>query len=114
MPQGGDGSGSGYSSVEGAVASGYPLAGAAALIERDGDAVLSCRVALTGVAGAPQRLDAVERLIVREGVGADVAAALDDLEIATDDVAYRKHLAAVVVGGAVALAHARAGERSVA
>lgn len=113
VPQGGAGSGSAYSSVED-VASGYPLAGAAALVERDGDAVRACRVALTGVAGTPLRLGAVERLIVREGAGADVAAALDDLEIAADDVAYRKHLAAVVVGRAVALAHARAGERSVA
>lgn len=113
VPQGGTRTGSAYSSIED-VASGYPLAGAAAAVERDGDTVTGCRVALTGATGTPERLFAVEELIVREGVAADVASALADLEIASEDVAYRKHLAAVVVGRAVALAHARAGERSVA
>lgn len=112
VPKGRGGTGSAYSSIED-VASGYPLAGAAVAVERDGAAIGACRVALTGATGTPHRLAAVEELIVREGMTADVASALADLEIASDDVAYRKHLAAVAVGRALALAHARAGERSV-
>lgn len=113
VPRGGAGTGSAYSSIED-VASGYPLAGAAAVIELDGDAVGACRVALTGATGVPARLPRVEELVVREGADADVAPVLDDLEIASDDVTYRRHLTAVVVGRALALAHARATERSVA
>lgn len=106
IPRGG---GSAYASVED-LASGYPLAGAAVRLARAGESDGSCRVALTGALGAPSRLPSVEALIEREGVEADLSAALSALELATDDVAYRRHLVEVVVRRAAA----RAVERSAA
>jgi aerobic carbon-monoxide dehydrogenase medium subunit len=111
VPRTGPAAGSAYTAVEDA-ASGYPLAGAAVVVGREGDAVRSCRIAITGLTGAPQRLPGAEAAVVRDGVGADIAAAIADLEPATDDADYRRHLAAVVIARALRQAWERAGERS--
>jgi aerobic carbon-monoxide dehydrogenase medium subunit len=87
------GSGSAYTSVE-HPASGFALAGAAALVRPDG----SSSVAVAGVGSAPFAVDA-------EG--------LDESEIFGDRFApapYRRHLAGVVVRRALASAAARAKE----
>lgn len=111
VPRTGPDTGSAYAAVEDD-ASGYPLAGVAAVVERDGGAVRSCRVALTGATATPVRLAAVEDLVVHGGPGADPGPGLAGLDLATDDVAYRRHLVAVVVARAVTRAYARAGEGS--
>lgn len=96
------GSGSAYVAVE-HPASGFALAGAAALVLPDG----SSRLALTGVSGRPLLVDP------RDGV----EKALARLEVVGDPFApadYRRHLAAVVSRRALDRARARArggGER---
>lgn len=88
------GSASAYVKVE-HPASGFALAGAAALVTPEG-----ARVALTGVAGAPVAV-------------ADPEAGLDDLEVSGDrfaDAEYRRHLARVVARRALERARARAEE----
>ncbi|MDW8339666.1 MAG: FAD binding domain-containing protein, partial [Thermoleophilia bacterium] len=85
------GSGSAYVKVE-HPASGFALAGAAALVLPDG----SSRIALTGIGGAPVLL-------------ADESG-IDELEVAGDRFAgadYRRHLARVVVRRALERARAR-------
>jgi carbon-monoxide dehydrogenase medium subunit len=88
------GSGSAYVSVE-HPASGFALAGAAALVRTDGQAV-----AVTGVGATPYLL-----------AGGDVRAALADAEVFGDRFAsaeYRRELAAVVAERALAAARHRA------
>ena len=90
------GSGSAYVSVE-HPASGFALAGAAALVGPDGETV-----ALTGVGASPFRLPA-----------GDVRDAISRAEIFGDRFAseeYRRELAAVVAGRALAVARERAKE----
>jgi carbon-monoxide dehydrogenase medium subunit len=90
-------SGSAYVSVE-HPASGFPLAGAAALVGPAGETV-----ALTGVAGAP---------FVLPDAG-DPEAALAEVDVFGDRFApagYRRHLAVVVAGRALEAARARATE----
>lgn len=92
------GSGSAYVSVE-HPASGFALAGAAALVHADG----SRHVALTGIAAQPVQLPA----------DGDAIAALRAIEVFGDRFAsaeYRRHLAGVVVQRAVASAEQRAQE----
>jgi carbon-monoxide dehydrogenase medium subunit len=92
------GSGSAYVSVE-HPASGFALAGAAALVHADG----SRNVALTGIAAQPVQLPA----------DGDAIAALRAIEVFGDRFAsaeYRRHLAGVVVQRAVASAEQRAQE----
>lgn len=92
------GSGSAYSAVE-HPASGFALAGAAALVRPDGT---RC-VAVTGIAPAPFRLPE----------GADPTAALDGVDVYGDraaPAAYRRQLARVVVRRALASAESRARE----
>ena len=92
------GSGSAYVSVE-HPASGFALAGAAALVRADG----SRSVALTGIAAQPVQLPA----------GADAVAAVREIEVFGDRFAsaeYRRHLAAVVVQRAMERAEQRAKE----
>jgi carbon-monoxide dehydrogenase medium subunit len=89
----GDGGGrSAYASVVDP-ASGYPIAGAAALVRGDG----SVSLGLTGVASRPFRVDGEDGL----------AAALDGVDVLDDprfDAAYRRHLAQVVARRAIARA----------
>lgn len=96
VPEPPPGSGSAYVSVE-HPASGFALAGAAALVLPDGRTT----VALTGLAGRP--------LLLSDG--ADPASALADSEVMGDRFApaeYRRHLAAVVGRRALERARARA------
>jgi len=92
------GSGSAYVAVE-HPASGFALAGAAALVSPDGT-----RVALTGVGARaellPQDLDPLEAIGALEIFGDDFA-----------PVEYRRHLAGTVVRRALARATARAQEQ---
>ncbi|MEX2611972.1 MAG: FAD binding domain-containing protein [Gaiellaceae bacterium] len=92
------GSGSAYAKVE-HPASGFALAGAAALVRPDGGRT----VAVTGVGGRPFLLSDAE----------DPAAALAEAEIYGDRLAseaYRRHLASVVVRRALERAAERAKE----
>ena len=90
------GSGSAYVSVE-HPASGFALAGAAALVRPDGEAV-----ALTGVGATPFVLS-----------GADVRSSIAESDMYGDrfaSVEYRRELAAVVAERALAVARERAKE----
>ena len=90
------GSGSAYVSVE-HPASGFALAGAAALVRPDGETV-----ALTGVGATPFVLS-----------GADVRSSIAESDIYGDrfaSVEYRRELAAVVAERALAVARERAKE----
>jgi carbon-monoxide dehydrogenase medium subunit len=110
----GVGEGSAYVSVEDQ-ASGYPLAGVAAWVARDGDRIAACTIGATGFLSVPGRLSAVEALVVADGPAvakAALADALAGVEIAVDDVPYRRGLAAVAASRAVARAYARAGAGS--
>jgi carbon-monoxide dehydrogenase medium subunit len=92
LPDPGAGAMSAYVAIEDP-ASGYPLAGAAALARADG----SVAVGVTGVASRPFRIEGEEAL----------AGALRDVEVLDDprcDREYRRHLAGVVVHRAVARA----------
>jgi carbon-monoxide dehydrogenase medium subunit len=95
VPAPAPGSGSAYVSVE-HPASGFALAGAAALVGPAGETV-----ALTGVAGAP--------FVLREGASLD---AIDVLEDGFASAEYRRHLAGVVVRRALAAARTRLGKDS--
>lgn len=93
LPLPAEGSGSAYACVE-HPASGYALAGAAALVGPDGS-----RTAVTGIGSHAFLL------------GGGDPAALDDVTVFGDDFApaeYRRHLARVVVGRALAAASSRA------
>jgi carbon-monoxide dehydrogenase medium subunit len=92
------GSGSAYVSIE-HPASGFALAGAAALVLRDG----SRSVGITGVSGRPSLLESPD----------DPSASLAEAGIFGDHFAsaeYRKHVAGVVVRRALERAQARAKE----
>jgi len=92
------GSGAAYASVE-HPASGFALAGAAALVRADG----STTIAVTGIGSRPHLLDA----------GDDPEAVLAGVEVFGDRFTpdeYRRDLAATVVRRAVARARERAGE----
>jgi len=97
VPTARPGSGSAYVKVE-HPASGFALAGAAALVRPDG----SSAVALTGVGGKP--------ILLPDG---DPVETLDEVEVFGDHFApvdYRRHLAGVVVRRALELARMRAKE----
>jgi aerobic carbon-monoxide dehydrogenase medium subunit len=97
VPVPAEGSGSAYVKVE-HPASGFALAGAAALVAPDG----TVTVALTGVGAAPALVP-------------DADSGLDEIEIFGDRFAgekYRRHLARVVVRRAIDRARSRAEARS--
>jgi carbon-monoxide dehydrogenase medium subunit len=96
LPLPAEGSGSAYACVE-HPASGYALAGAAALVRPDGTRT----AALTGIGSHAFLLESGD------------TTGLEDVTVFGDDfapVAYRRHLARVVVGRALAAAAARAEE----
>ncbi len=111
LPKPAAGAASAYASVEDP-ASGYPLAGAAALVTVEGGRVASARIGVTGVGGTPFRASAAEAAAV---AGGDVLAAAKSDVAGADvfgdkrfDEEYRRHIAAVVIGRAVERAVARA------
>ncbi len=90
----------------------YPVAGAAAWVQRRGDEVAAARVALTGVATRPTLLPAVaDRLTGTAGndedvasAGLDAASGLTLLGDVHGSAAYKAHLADVVVRRALSTA----------
>jgi carbon-monoxide dehydrogenase medium subunit len=98
VPVPSSGSGSAYVAVE-HPASGFAVAGAAALVRSDG----TRSVGVTGIAGRPFTLDAND----------DPKASLAEADVFGDHFAaaeYRRHVAGVVARRALELAHARAEE----
>jgi carbon-monoxide dehydrogenase medium subunit len=117
VPLQSDGEGSAYVSVPDA-ASGYPLAGAGVRVRCEGGRIIDCTIGLTGVATRPLRTRQAEALVLEHGSVPPVATirrALGELNTIADVAAggeYRRHLAAVVIGRAAALARQRAEEAS--
>jgi carbon-monoxide dehydrogenase medium subunit len=100
VPAAGPGAGSAYVSVEDP-ASGYPIAGAAALVRLENGERASVSIGITGVGGTPFRLDS------EEGID-DALAGVDALDDPRFDAGYRRHLAGVVVRRALERATERA------
>ena len=90
-------------------ASGYAVCGAAVVLEKSGDQVASCRVALTGVSEGAYRATGVEDALMGQGYSADLAAdaaahatdGIDPLEDTFADGAYRRQLAKTLTKRAV-------------
>lgn len=108
------GAGSAYESFK-QQASGYAMAGAAAVVKVSRRRIRHCVVALTGVADFVFLVD-VGGLIDTKGEPEEIAAvaqeALADVEVVGDlhaPAPYRRQLARVVIGRAVTAAMARAG-----
>jgi carbon-monoxide dehydrogenase medium subunit len=97
-------------------ASGFALAGVAALVRLDGGRYAHVRVGITGVAGAPYRARGVEDALagreVSDALLAEAAARAADGVDPNDDLhasgAYRLHLARVLARRALAAAAERA------
>jgi carbon-monoxide dehydrogenase medium subunit len=90
-------------------ASGYPLAGAAALVRVEGPRVTACALGLTGVGATALRAPAIESAVVESGNVPEpdaISAALAPLPLDVDD--YRTHLAAVATRRALTEAYTRA------
>jgi carbon-monoxide dehydrogenase medium subunit len=108
------GAGSAYLSQNQA-ASGYALAGAAAVIARTRKTVSHAAVALTGVGEVSRLIASAEQLVGTKGepevLGRVAAGAVDGLEITGDihaSAEYRRHLATVIVRRAILKALERA------
>lgn len=108
------GAGSAYQSFR-QQASGYPMAGAAAVVKMSRRRIRHCVVALTGVADSVFLAD-VDGLIDSKGEPEEIAAAaheaLADVDVVGDlhaPAPYRRQLARVAIGRAVTAAMARAG-----
>lgn len=90
-------------------ASGYAVVGVAAVVEKSGDTISSCRVAVTGLSDAAYRATDVEAALTGQAFSeATVAAAAanasngaDPLEDPFADAAYRKQLAKTLAKRAV-------------
>jgi carbon-monoxide dehydrogenase medium subunit len=114
MPAGRPHFGSAYRSIE-QPASGYSIAGAAAIVGRAaaGGPWTACMVGVAGVSDAPYRASAVEAAFLAGASPADAAGhATDGIAVASDihaDREYRAHVAAVQVRRALEAAIARAG-----
>ncbi len=111
LPGGRDDVGSAYQAIE-QPASGYSIAGAAAVVgARDGDRWGFCAVGITGVGDHPYRASGVEQALLAGASLADAAAhATDGITVASDihaDREYRTHVAAVQVRRALEAAIAR-------
>jgi carbon-monoxide dehydrogenase medium subunit len=108
------GAGTAYVSQDQA-ASGYALAGAAAVVARTRKTVSHAAVALTGVGDMSRLIAAADQLIGTKAepdvLGRVAAAALDGIEVQGDihaPAAYRTHLAQVIVRRAIEQALERA------
>ena len=97
-------------------ASGYSIAGAAAVVGRTGDSVTTARIAVTGVSDVAYRASAVEAALL--GTNGDATAiavaaahAVDGIEVGSDmhaDAVYRAEMARVHVRRAIEAALAAA------
>jgi carbon-monoxide dehydrogenase medium subunit len=111
LPGGRDDLGSAYRAIE-QPASGYSIAGAAAVIgARSADRWGFCSVAVTGVGEHPYRASAVEAAVLAGAALADASShAADGVSVASDihaDAEYRAHVATVQVRRALEAAIAR-------
>ena len=106
IPAGSPGVGSAYRSIE-QPASGYPLAGVAALVGPE-----TCAVAVTGVGEVPYRAGAVEAAVLDGASFTDAAALITEGQVVAADIhadrAYRADVAAVMTRRALDAAAARA------
>ena len=90
-------------------ASGYAVCGAAVVLEKSGDKIATCRVALTGVSESAYRATGVEDALNSQSYSADLAAdaashATDDIDPLEDtfaDAAYRRQLAKTLTKRAI-------------
>ena len=97
--------------------SGYAICGVAAALIVHGGKIQSARVAITGATGHPTRLEGAEEAATGTAVGqaaaaVEAAVVRSRLHFTTDlgaSAAYRKHLAGVLAGRAVAIATQRGG-----
>jgi carbon-monoxide dehydrogenase medium subunit len=94
-------------------ASGYAVVGVAAIVRKQGNAIESATIGITGVSGTPYRATAVEQALRGRPVGAISDASrhgADDIEAMGDTFAsaeYRRHLATVFTRRALETALAR-------
>lgn len=89
----------------------FAVAGAAAIVVRDGDNVTEARVALMGVHDVPLRAPAAEQALIADGVDAAAAAAQREAEPTNDlhgSADYRRHLVGVLTRRALDAAIGRA------
>lgn len=93
----------------------FAVAGAAAIVLRDGDRITEARIALMGVHDVPLRAAGAEQALVSGGKGGvDAAAAAAQAEAAPSNdlhgsADYRRHLAGVLTRRVLAAAIGRAG-----
>lgn len=93
----------------------FAVAGAAAIVLRDGDGITEARIALMGVHDVPLRAAGAERVLVSGGKGGvDAAAAAAQGEAAPSNdlhgsADYRRHLAGVLTRRVLTAAIGRAG-----
>jgi len=89
----------------------FAVAGAAAIVVRDGDRVTGARIALMGVHDTPLRAGAAEQAMMADGIDAAAAAAQDEVEPTNDlhgSADYRRHLVGVLTRRALTAAYERA------
>ena len=108
------GAGSAWASQDQA-ASGYSLAGAAAVVARSRKTVSHAAVALTGIGDVARLIAATDQLVGTRGepdvVARVASAAVDGIEVTGDihaSAEYRRHLATVMVRRAITRAMERA------
>jgi carbon-monoxide dehydrogenase medium subunit len=111
LPGGRDDVGSAYRAIE-QPASGYSIAGAAAIVgAHDGKGWRFCSIGITGVGEHPYRATAVEQAVVAgESLAQAAAHATDGVTVSSDihaDREYRAHVATVQVLRAMEAAIAR-------
>lgn len=90
----------------------FAIAGAAAIVVRDGDKITGARIALMGVHDVPLRATAAEQTLIANGVDAAAAAAQTEVEPTNDlhgSADYRRHLVGVLTRRALKAAILRAG-----
>lgn len=91
----------------------FAVAGAAAILVRDGERVTEARIALMGVHDTPLRATAAEQAMVADGVEAAASAARNEAEPANDlhgSTEYRRHLIGVLIRRALKSASERAAQ----
>jgi CO/xanthine dehydrogenase FAD-binding subunit len=89
----------------------FAIAGAAAIVARDGDRVTEARIALMGVHDTPLRANAAEQAMMSDGIEAAAAAAQNEAEPTNDlhgSAEYRRHLVGVLTRRALMAAFEKA------
>jgi len=89
----------------------FAIAGAAAIVSRDGDNITEARIALMGVHDVPLRATGAEQALIADGIDAAAAAAQREVEPTNDlhgSADYRRHLVGVLTRRALSAAIGRA------